>query len=101
MGCCKVHHKGCPAPGESWISPPAAEYDCNAGLQNFVKGWSVQKKQWCCNRFKKGCLGSGSVNMFQASGSGFGAGAQNGPGGAPVHFHTWARGEQQLGRTTT
>jgi len=79
--CCKVHHKGCEAVGPA---PPANFYDCNAGFPNWVKGWSFHKKNWCCQKVKKGCIGSGSANAIQASDDGYGAGAENGPAGAPL-----------------
>merc|ERR1711997_1265220 len=84
--CCRVHGKGCPENGEGWEAQPAAEYDCNAGFENWVKGWSIPKKQWCCEHFSAGCIGSGDMAM--AHNQGFGAGSQHGEnsayGGAPV-----------------
>merc|ERR1712228_332388 len=82
--CCRVHNKGCPAPGESWAAVAAASYDCNAGFENFVKGWSILKKNWCCQNQGKGCVGSGDMNAVQAASQGFGAGAEYGDHGAPV-----------------
>jgi len=82
--CCRVHKKGCPAPGEGWGAIAAAQYDCNAGIENWVKGWSTLKKTWCCNTQRKGCIGSGALNVVQAAAQGFGAGAQYGDHGAPV-----------------
>jgi len=82
--CCRVHKKGCPQPGEGWNAVPAAEYDCNAGFENWVKGWSMNKKQWCCQKVGKGCIGSGDLNVVQAAGQGFGAGAEYGDHGAPI-----------------
>merc|ERR1712038_2099872 len=70
--------------GEGWEAQPAAEYDCNAGFENWVKGWSIPKKQWCCQKVGKGCVGSGAQTMDQAASQGFGAGAQYGDHGAPV-----------------
>merc|ERR1712232_1147674 len=32
-----------------------AEYDCEAGLAKWKKGWSDSKKDWCCKHEKKGC----------------------------------------------
>merc|ERR1711933_350115 len=84
--CCRVHKKGCPAPGEGWTAVPAAEYDCNAGFENWVKGWSGLKKVWCCQKVGKGCPGSGDLNVAQAAGQGFGAGAEYGDHGAPIAF---------------
>jgi len=68
--CCRVHGKGCPnqagggcvtgpvvqpsfpvAPG----LPVALPYDCDAGFANWVIGWSVAKKAWCCINAHKGC----------------------------------------------
>merc|ERR1712107_222731 len=30
-------------------------YDCNAGFANWMAGWSVAKKAWCCSNEGKGC----------------------------------------------
>jgi hypothetical protein len=30
-------------------------FDCDAGLANWEKGWSDQKKDWCCAQEQKGC----------------------------------------------
>jgi len=82
--CCRIHGKGCMPPGGSWAAVPAAEYDCDAGFANWVKGWSMVKKQWCCQKVQKGCPGTGDLNVVQAAGQGYGAGAQEGDHGAPV-----------------
>ena len=57
---------------------PAMSYDCDAGFANWVKGWSVPKKSWCCQHAHKGCIGSGDMLMGEAAGHGYGAGAQHG-----------------------
>merc|ERR1712062_176262 len=30
-------------------------YDCNAGYNNWAKGWSDSKKVWCCEHASRGC----------------------------------------------
>merc|ERR1719343_1920269 len=37
--------------------PPttALPYDCNAGVENWMEGWSAPKKTWCCAHGGKGC----------------------------------------------
>jgi hypothetical protein len=34
---------------------PGQAYDCDAGLANAERGWSISKKAWCCEREGKGC----------------------------------------------
>lgn len=34
---------------------PDVEFDCEAGLANWVDGWSVSKQKFCCEREGKGC----------------------------------------------
>merc|ERR1712174_20779 len=63
--CCRIHHVGCPStappqqpiilPAPMPIAPPAKPYDCNAGFANWMAGWSVAKKAWCCSNEGKGC----------------------------------------------
>merc|ERR1712003_43647 len=62
--CCRVHHRGCPptAPPLQPIILPAPQpiapvdpYDCTAGFANWMAGWSVAKKAWCCSNEGKGC----------------------------------------------
>ncbi|CAJ1422711.1 unnamed protein product [Effrenium voratum] len=31
-------------------------YDCGAGYSNWMQGWSDSKKDWCCDKEKKGCV---------------------------------------------
>lgn len=33
-------------------------YDCNAGLKNWIYGWSGAKKHWCCAHEDLGCPGT-------------------------------------------
>merc|ERR1712060_707235 len=30
-------------------------YDCESGFANWMAGWSVAKKAWCCSNEGKGC----------------------------------------------
>jgi hypothetical protein len=34
-----------------------APFDCQAGLANAHHGWSIAKKQWCCENRRIGCRG--------------------------------------------
>merc|ERR1712038_309589 len=79
LWCCAHHQRGC---GQSSEGPPVGSYDCNSGFENFVKGWSSHKKYYCCTTAQKGC--EGEMTKAQASGAGFGAGAQHGQGWAPI-----------------
>jgi len=42
-----------------WGCPPTADadtyFDCAAGASNWERGWSEQKKEWCCRRKSRGC----------------------------------------------
>lgn len=63
--CCRVHHIGCPTVAPPVIIPvtpcmtpppaPADPYNCADGFSNWVAGWSVGKKTWCCKVHSKGC----------------------------------------------
>lgn len=67
--CCRVHHRGCPPtapppviipvvpPPIIPVAPPAPAdpYNCADGFENWVAGWSVGKKAWCCKVHGKGC----------------------------------------------
>merc|ERR1719343_67146 len=63
--CCRVHHLGCPptappAPPVFVPPPPAGPvdpYNCAEGFSNWMAGWSVGKKEWCCRVHGKGCPG--------------------------------------------
>jgi len=35
--------------------PAALKFDCDAGYWNWEKGWSVEKKHWCCDYHGRGC----------------------------------------------
>lgn len=41
-----------------WISVPLhkGKYDCAAGIDNWLKGWSHRKQNWCCQNKGIGCL---------------------------------------------
>merc|ERR1712203_806995 len=50
--CCRIHHLcGQPQPP----TPPADPYNCADGFANWMAGWSVAKKAWCCSNEGKGC----------------------------------------------
>merc|ERR1711902_367767 len=62
--CCRVHHRGCAPtapPPQPIILPapqpiaPADPYNCADGFANWMAGWSVAKKAWCCSNEGKGC----------------------------------------------
>lgn len=75
--CCRVHHRGCPptspqtrpptamppvVPETLKTTPPPAlpapvvlSFDCAAGYANWIAGWSLPKKEWCCQHGGKGC----------------------------------------------
>merc|ERR1711920_50902 len=76
--------QGLPGQRRGYEATPAASYDCNSGFANWVKGWSINKKNWCCQNQNKGCVGTGALNMGQAATEGYGAGAQHGTSGAQV-----------------
>jgi len=76
--CCQHHHVGCPptappvtapppppvvVPPPVFVQPtapprPADPYNCADGFANWVAGWSVGKKAWCCKIHGKGCPGA-------------------------------------------
>jgi len=35
--------------------PGNDEFDCNAGFLDWMSGWSVEKKRWCCRHKDRGC----------------------------------------------
>merc|ERR1711874_747711 len=39
---------------------PADPHNCADGFANWVVGWSVGKKEWCCRVHGKGCPGQGA-----------------------------------------
>ncbi|CAE8734197.1 unnamed protein product, partial [Polarella glacialis] len=49
--CCNRWGMGC---GEA-EEPPPALFDCKAGLWNWAKRWTDEKKVWCCTSTGKGC----------------------------------------------
>jgi len=43
------------------IAAPISEpFDCEAGEKNWQRGWSVEKKDWCCKNKQTGCETSAS-----------------------------------------
>jgi hypothetical protein len=77
--CCRIHHRGCPPttqgpttappvttqpvtqppPGPTAPPAPADPFNCADGFANWQAGWSVPKKQWCCEVHGKGCPDTG------------------------------------------
>jgi len=63
--CCNVHRVGCATAAPIIVPPvpiapvvpaaPADPYNCADGFANWVAGWSVGKKAWCCKVHGKGC----------------------------------------------
>merc|ERR1719343_77329 len=53
-------------------------YDCQAGFANWMAGWSVAKKAWCCSNKGKGCpaAAGGCERKLQPGGSGSGGGGR-------------------------
>ena len=64
--CCRVHNRGRPptapppvvmpiAPPVMPIAPPrpADPYNCADGFENWMAGWSVDKKAWCCKQRRR------------------------------------------------
>merc|ERR1719189_3374840 len=45
----------CQGGGCAPSAPVAEPYDCDAGFANWMQGWSVAKKAWCCSNKGKGC----------------------------------------------
>lgn len=99
--CCRVHHIGCstspptqppptlPPTSPPYVPPyvpptapppPADPYNCAEGWENWVVGWSVGKKTWCCRVHGKGCPGSG------------GCATTNAPYDCAAGFENWIRG---------
>jgi len=61
--CCQHKEKGCTTPPPTTARatssrPPAGSskaYDCDAGYVNWVAGWSLAKKDWCCKHRDRAC----------------------------------------------
>jgi hypothetical protein len=51
--CCDYLGIGCLGPLPTTTSPP---YDCSAGYFNWIKGWSPNKKVYCCREKGRGCI---------------------------------------------
>lgn len=54
---CSLAGAGCvlttaPPVSKATTSSP---YDCTAGFENWKQGWSLKKKDWCCENMKRGC----------------------------------------------
>merc|ERR1712039_1139058 len=43
-----------PSPATT-TTTPGLPYDCDEGLANAQRGWSISKKAWCCTHARKGC----------------------------------------------
>lgn len=104
--CCDVHHKACPPTAPPVTMPPtpppfvpvgpvpyvpvgpvvparpADPYNCAEGYANWMAGWSVPKKEWCCKVHGKGCPGSG----------GGGCATTSKPYDCQAGFENWLRG---------
>eukprot|EP00929_Paragymnodinium_shiwhaense_P000737 TRINITY_DN100973_c0_g1_i1.p1 TRINITY_DN100973_c0_g1~~TRINITY_DN100973_c0_g1_i1.p1 ORF type:complete len:872 (-),score=199.66 TRINITY_DN100973_c0_g1_i1:76-2691(-) len=39
----------------SWEPSPEEPFDCQAGLKAWKRGWSEEKKKWCCENRELGC----------------------------------------------
>merc|ERR1712032_1153881 len=55
--CCLSEHKGCPT---TPVTTTQCPFDCTAGFndlspQQWVKGWSGEKKIYCCRTAHRGC----------------------------------------------
>jgi len=67
--CCTNQQKGCPGdtvdtgagaggvPVPPQTQPAPGQNDCDEGRWNAQKGWSEEKKAWCCTNQQKGCAG--------------------------------------------
>jgi len=42
---------------------PLAQFDCRAGFANWMVGWSVAKKEWCCEHERLGCAGTQAYEL--------------------------------------
>merc|ERR1712129_450242 len=87
--CCQHHHVGCaptappvtrPPPPPQVVPPPvfvppppvviarpADPYNCADGFANWVIGWSVGKKGWCCQVHGKGCPGAVAAEPYDCN----------------------------------
>eukprot|EP00439_Symbiodinium_sp_Y106_P024429 s1589_g2.t7 len=45
---------------------PGARYNCDAGYENWLHGWSQAKKVWCCFHHDRGCDDSDSMTATMA-----------------------------------
>lgn len=60
--CCSRWGLGCP---KASVTDDIG-FDCEAGLWNWQKGWSVKKKTWCCKHRSKGCVGTAKTAAVRA-----------------------------------
>merc|ERR1712027_107149 len=97
MCCVMPEPQGCVAQPQPPVGP-VDPFNCADDYNEWQAGWSVDKKQWCCNSVHKGCVGSGDVLMNQAANMGYGAGAQHGTQGAQVAAITGIVPHNQLAR---
>mmetsp|Transcript_32616 Transcript_32616/g.85576 ORF Transcript_32616/g.85576 Transcript_32616/m.85576 type:complete len:621 (+) Transcript_32616:53-1915(+) len=67
-----------------------APFDCEAGLANYEKGWSAEKKTWCCDNEAKAC------GLFDCQ-----AGLSNWERGWSEEKKVWCCSEDGVGCTTT
>lgn len=67
--CCAHENRGCPGAAHGHMSVTVHTvhmagagkatgkiYDCNAGFDNWLQGWSDSKKTWCCDKEQRGCV---------------------------------------------
>ncbi|CAK9113002.1 unnamed protein product, partial [Durusdinium trenchii] len=67
--CCSHEKRGCPGTWKGFAhghihvtvqkgvgTATGKIYDCQAGFNNWLHGWSDSKKKWCCGKEQKGCV---------------------------------------------
>lgn len=57
---CPLSDTGCQVtaatnPGPPPLAATSQPFDCNAGFDNWIAGWSMRKMKWCCKYHNKGC----------------------------------------------
>merc|ERR1739842_111944 len=60
-----------PAPLPPMPVAPVAPHNCADGFANWVVGWSVGKKEWCCRVHGKGCPGQVAASAPYDCNAGF------------------------------